>query len=254
MDASMWNDKDTVRRYEEWYDTPEGAFALRAERRLLEFLISGWPRRGHSFLDVGCGPGLALETLYETGFDVTGLDASPAMLAAARRRMGQRADLHVGNAEHLPFADSQFDYVCLLTVLEFAENPQRVLEEAFRVAARGVVVTMLNKWSLCYLTRGLCPCNDASMLCKATWFTPVRMRSMVRRAAGAKMPLTMRSVLPGPPLTWRRSMPWRFLNTMLLPYGLGSYAGIRVDLCNVETFTPIVARTKPVAVKPVPSP
>ncbi|GFM31732.1 class I SAM-dependent methyltransferase [Desulfovibrio subterraneus] len=242
----MW-DKDTVRRYEEWFDTQEGSFALRAEKRLLEYLVSGWPRRGHSFLEVGCGPGMILEMMYETGFDVTGLDASPAMLAAARKRMGTRADLHVGNAEHLPFGDNQFDYVALLTVLEFVEDPMRALEEAFRVAARGVIVTMLNKWSFYYLSHGIRCCGHHSgVLREATWYTPVRMRSMVRKAAGNK-PFTMRSVLPGPFITWKHTLPWRFVNTLLLPYGLGSYTGIRVDLCDIETVTPLMARTKAVA-------
>ncbi len=257
MDTTMW-DKDTVRRYEEWFDTQEGAFALRAETRLVEFLVSGWPRRGHSFLDVGCGPGRMLETLYESGFDVTGLDVSPSMLAAARRRMGLRADLHVGHAEHLPFEDNQFDYVSLLTVLEFVDDPQQALAEAFRVAARGVIVTMLNRWSFYYLTYGLRCCGSCpsshGMLREATWYTPLTMRAMVRKAVGQHA-FTMRSVLPGPPATWRDAMPWKFLNTLLLPYGLGSYTGIRIDLGNLKTVTPLMAPTKPVrSAKPIASP
>lgn len=250
----MW-DKDTVLRYEEWFDTQEGAFALRAEMKLLEYLISGLPRRGHSFLDVGCGPGLMLELLYETGFDVTGLDNSPAMLATARKRMGLRADLHVGNAEHLPFEDNQFDYVALMTVLEYTEDPERALAEAFRVAARGVVVTMVNRWSFYYLSHRFFSCRACGgALRDATWFTPIQLRSMVRAVAGKK-PFTMRSVLPGPVATWRNSPPWRLLNNILLPYGLGSYTGIRIDLCDIESVTPLMLRAKSVRhAKPIVSP
>ncbi len=233
----MWDDRDTVRRYEEWFDTRAGAFALSAERRLVEFLVSGWPRRGSTFLDVGCGPGLMLEMLYESGFDVTGLDASPAMLAAAHARMDGRAELQVGNAEHLPYDDNHFDYVSLLTVLEFVDDPQLALAEACRVAARGVVVTMLNRWSLYYLSHG-----KRGALRKAHWYTPVALRAMLRKAAD-KRPFTMRSVLPGPFVTWREAMPWGQLNSMLLPYGLGSYMGVRVDMCHLcGTATPLMAR------------
>ena len=235
----MW-DADSVRRYEEWFDTVEGAIALQAEKRLVESLVSGWRRRGYSLLEVGCGPGLMMELFWEAGFDVTGLDASPAMLAAARRRMTTRADLHVGNAEHLPFDDNSFDYVSLMTVLEFVESPETALSEAFRVATRGVLLTMLNKWSFYYLSHGIRCCGHRGILREAIWRHPFAMRKLVRKAAG-KHPLTMRSILPGPVQTWRPGVPWKWLNSMMCPFGFGSYAGIRVDLCNVVGVTPIVA-------------
>ena len=45
----MW-DSETARRYDAWFQTPPGAFALSREIRLLERMTAGWPRRGQRLL------------------------------------------------------------------------------------------------------------------------------------------------------------------------------------------------------------
>ena len=75
----MW-DKETARRYDAWFQTEAGAFALKRELRLLERMTAAWPRRGQRLVEIGCGTGVFLEVLHQSGFDVTGLDASPHML------------------------------------------------------------------------------------------------------------------------------------------------------------------------------
>src|SRR5438270_1497932 len=44
------------------------------------------PRPGEQILDLGCGDGALTEQLAAAGAIVTGVDASPAMLSAARQR------------------------------------------------------------------------------------------------------------------------------------------------------------------------
>jgi trans-aconitate methyltransferase len=65
------------------------------------------PRPGEDILDLGCGDGALTEQLAAIGAIVTGVDASPAMLAAARKR-----NLHVEHhdATALPY-EQQFDAV-----------------------------------------------------------------------------------------------------------------------------------------------
>src|SRR4051812_45684886 len=65
---------------------------------------------GMALLDAGCGAGLALTIAAERGAVVTGLDASPGLLAVARERLPD-ADLREGDLEQLPYADDSFDAV-----------------------------------------------------------------------------------------------------------------------------------------------
>lgn len=52
---------------------------------------------GGPVLEMGCGTGRLLLPLVEAGIEVTGVDCSPAMLALARRKVGERATLIEGD-------------------------------------------------------------------------------------------------------------------------------------------------------------
>ena len=55
-------------------------------RRAMRCVVAHLPRGAH-VLDLGCGPGLDDEELGQCGYEVTGLDWSPAMVAQARARI-----------------------------------------------------------------------------------------------------------------------------------------------------------------------
>lgn len=234
-------DSDAAQRYETWLRTPMGAFALSREKRLLMQLMSSWPRRGQRLLEVGCGVGVFLEMFWEAGFDITGLDLSPDMLAMARARIGSRADLHLGSADHLPFEDKEYDYVTLITVLEFTPDPAAALAEAFRVARKGLLVAFLNKRSLYYCSSGVrMPFLRPGLMRQAHWFSPQEMRGMLQNAAPGKSQTT-HSVLPGPCWTWKTTPPWRWLNAFVLPCCLGAWCATRVDFYPEKPLTPLYA-------------
>lgn len=236
----MW-DKAAARRYERWYETVEGSFALQQEDRLLRRMVTDWPRRGQKFLEIGCGTGLFLHVFWEAGFEVHGLDSSPQMLSIARNRMEKNVELRVGHAEHLPFEDNEFDFAALLTVLEFTEDPRTVLAEACRVARKGLIITFLNRASLYYLTHGRSwPWARDGTLKRARWYSCREMKAMVQEVVGGK-PMRVRSVLPGPMSTWRSSPPWRWFNGLILPTGMGAYCALRVDLYGGKPLTPLYA-------------
>lgn len=105
---------------------------------------------GDAMLDVGCGTGtLAIAASRRVGSSgtVCGLDASPPMIARARRkaiRAGACVEFQVGVAEQLPFPDRRFDIVLSTLMLhhlprktrqEFAREIKRVLKTDGRVLA-----------------------------------------------------------------------------------------------------------------------
>ncbi len=113
--------------------------------RLLGLCMSA-PRPGMSILDVGCGTGAYLALYRGAGCRLYGLDASPAMLAVARARLGQGADLRLGDAACMPYGDGAFDLVlCMLALHEMdgAERP-RVLSEMQRVLKPGGRILLID--------------------------------------------------------------------------------------------------------------
>lgn len=227
-----WN----AERYESWFDSPEGHVALARETMLLEAMTSGWPRRGKKLLEIGCGTGIFLELLWRMGFDVTGLDKSQSMLEGARKRLGDRATLQVGDGSHMPFDDNTFDYVVLWSVLEFSSRPEAMLEEAARVAEKGVLVGFLNRYSL-YNRFNLS--NSSGTLSRAKLMSSFQVAGMLRTATDF-LPVLSKSVLPGPLSTWTEGPVWKRVNDLLYPAWAGAFSAHRVDLGPHKPLTPLL--------------
>jgi glycosyltransferase involved in cell wall biosynthesis len=111
-----------------------------SNRGRLAVLLAGL---GDSLLDVGCGPGALWPHLGEFGprFSWAGVDATPAMLAVARRHFPLVPVYH-GDAGALPLPDKSFDLVLLRHVLEYLPGSllENAIREATRVARRLVLV------------------------------------------------------------------------------------------------------------------
>jgi SAM-dependent methyltransferase len=98
--------------------------------------------QGTRLLDVGCGSGGALVAARERGAEVSGLDASEALVAIARQRL-PNARIEVGEMEALPFGDASFDVVTGFNSFQFAGDANRALSEAARVCRPGGAVAVL---------------------------------------------------------------------------------------------------------------
>ncbi|MEQ7846187.1 class I SAM-dependent methyltransferase [Nocardioides kribbensis] len=93
---------------------------------------------GRRVLDVGCGAGALAQALRDRGALVTGLDASPAMAALARRRLGDDIDVVVADlADPLPFAAGEFDDAVASLVLHYLQDWSGPLAELRRVLEPG---------------------------------------------------------------------------------------------------------------------
>jgi ubiquinone/menaquinone biosynthesis C-methylase UbiE len=94
---------------------------------------------GDSVLETSVGTGLNFKYLPR-GTKLSGLDLSPEMLANCQnnlRRWKKDADLYLGNAESLPFADSSFDVVFTCGGFNFFSDRPKALREMIRVAKPG---------------------------------------------------------------------------------------------------------------------
>jgi SAM-dependent methyltransferase len=136
--------------YHAWYATPRGAWIAGRELALLDELLR--PRPGESVLDVGCGTGYFSSALTDRGLAVTGLDPDLPALRFVRQR-DPRITLLKGTAGALPFADGAFDCALAMTSLCFVPGPAQALRELWRVSRRAVLLGLLHRRSLLYLTK-----------------------------------------------------------------------------------------------------
>jgi ubiquinone/menaquinone biosynthesis C-methylase UbiE len=90
-------------------------------------------------LGVGVGTGRNLAA-YPIDAQITGVDASPAMLQFAATRaseLGRAAELRTGDAQGLDFSDDEFDTVVAVLVLSAVPDQNRVIAEIRRVLKPG---------------------------------------------------------------------------------------------------------------------
>ena len=100
---------------------------------------------GMEVLDVACGSGNATIPAARSGARVTGLDASPALLALARERAADamvEVDWVEGDPQQPPFDDASFDRVISTFGHMFAPDHRRVAEEMLRVCRPGGAVAI----------------------------------------------------------------------------------------------------------------
>lgn len=139
----------------EWWD-PKGSSAMLHRLNpvrlgfIREAIDTHWqgdsrnlrPLAGKTAIDVGCGAGLLAEPLARLGAEVTGVDAAPENIAAARAHAeGGRLAItyHAGDIAHLGLG--QFDLVTSLEVIEHvADKGAFIRALADRLAPGGLMI------------------------------------------------------------------------------------------------------------------
>lgn len=215
--------------YAEWQGSPAGDCARQALELLARRMSSGWPRRGHSLLELYCANGYFLEMFWQSGFDVTGQDQSPELLAKSRERLRNAAEFTQANPEQLPYDDGHFDYVVCLAGMDFAEDPPALVKEMFRVAAKGVLLAFPSSWSLHCLGSFIARKRRAQSVNNAPkrFYSPLKISTMLNQAGDGTS--NWASALIGPAWSWK--LRWmRWLNQVHFPFPFGAISMVRVDL------------------------
>lgn len=135
------------RAYRAWapaYDLVCGGLFAPSRRRVVALASTA----GREVLEIGVGTGLSLGD-YDSDMVVSGIDASEEMIAKARARARSIAKaeikrLDVMDAGRLTFTDGQFDAVVAQFLITLVPNPERVLDEAYRVLKPGGALFLLN--------------------------------------------------------------------------------------------------------------
>ena len=187
--------------YISWRAASLGAITEELEQRQVMNMMG--ELSGRRVLDAGCGDGALVRAAASRGAAATGVDADPAMLAAARSRAAQ-AGLHAtfmeAPVERLPFPDASFDVVVSITVLCFVADAAGAVREMARVLRPGgrLVLGELGRWNVWAMRRRV-----RGWLGSATWkVARFRTASELRALAkGAGLSVTaIRGAIYYPPV------------------------------------------------------
>src|SRR4051794_10277539 len=114
----------------------------RFEGTLGELFTIAAPR---TLLDVGCGEGVLTHKWAQApGVErIVGIDLDDPLLQAAwATRTAPNLEYRVMKAEHLPFADDEFEVATAIEVLEHVPDPEHTVAEMARVASRWLLVSV----------------------------------------------------------------------------------------------------------------
>jgi 2-polyprenyl-6-hydroxyphenyl methylase / 3-demethylubiquinone-9 3-methyltransferase len=138
----------------DWWD-PHGASAMLHKlnpvrlKYIRDMIDQHWqcdehvrtPLEGKSALDVGCGAGLLAEPLARLGASVTGIDATPEVIAVGRDHaaaMGLEIDYRAGDVQEL---EGAFDLITCMEVVEHVADAAAFARSlARRLAPGGLLI------------------------------------------------------------------------------------------------------------------
>ncbi len=96
--------------------------------------------------DLGCGTGAVLEQLSNHLDHVIGIDNSAEMLSAARKRLGERKNVHFeqGDLTAIPLKNESVDAALCLLSLSYVSEIEKTLSEIHRILKKGGRVVIVD--------------------------------------------------------------------------------------------------------------
>lgn len=125
--------EDAYTRWASTYDDPANPAIVAEEPAMRALLEAAPPGRA---LDVGCGTGRHAAHLASLGYEVTGVDATPAMLAVAQAKV-PGARFNVGTFDDLPVDDASIDLLTCSLALTHTPDLGSAMAEFARVLRPG---------------------------------------------------------------------------------------------------------------------
>lgn len=111
-----------------------------------EALELGQLEPGLRVIDVGSGTGFTTEGIvhHVPAAQVTCIDQSPHQMSKAKKKAAlQGCTFQLGDAENIPFGTDEFDRYVSAGSIEYWPNPQRGINEAYRVVKPGGIALMI---------------------------------------------------------------------------------------------------------------
>jgi SAM-dependent methyltransferase len=234
-------DFKNARAFSRWIDDPRNKVAVENESRLMMEMLA--PLQTDTALSVGCCAGGRLAPFVEKGVSLTAIDPSPYMLDLYNAHYANRIGLYRGSLEDLPFEDNAFNHACLVTTLEFVDHPEKIVEEACRVAKDKLFIGFLNRYAIKGVQRRVSGMFRETLFNRANFFSIWELKGVVRKVAG-DVPIAWRTVgqLPNSGGFLKNTIE---RSRLLQRFPFGAFAGMVVTL--VPRF-----RTRPLALRRLP--
>ena len=220
MQKNAWYfDEDIVKNYESYYQEKYKR-ADKLEKTLLKTLLE---TLGHaeSLLEVGCGTAHFTRWFESLGLECYGFDLSDLMLKEAKK-LWPGGRLFRGESSLLPFKSSSFDTIVFIACMEYMPYLDRVISEAVRVARKGIIIGLMNKWSLPTMRRIIQVKMGKNPYYKnAKFYSILDMKRILKDTLGDKHAISFWSTTVFPKI---------FGDTQSALIPLGAFLGIAVKL------------------------
>ncbi len=169
---------------------------------------------GKNLLECGCGSARLSQYMASRGFECTLLDNSEEAIQVAKSNfstLSLPAKFHVGNINHLPFEDGQFDIVFSGGVLHHFETLEAPIQEMVRILKPGglFAATMITKKFSCQTLANM----------------EIRLAHFMRDLCHGKFEEALKSFTPQEPF-YVNSIPLKTYKSICEKAGLQSVVGL----------------------------